>query len=95
VGLGSFRPVRLELKREVRLSPTGHLVGGQCSDTSHSSFPERILTEGFSLEALEKELILKAMEKAEQNVSQAARLLGLSRPALAYRLKKMDSNQDD
>lgn len=87
-------PNRLELKQEVRLSPTGHLVGGQYRDTSDSSLPERILTEGFSLEALEKELILKAMERADQNVSQAARLLGLSRPALAYRLKKMDSTPE-
>ena len=30
----------------------------------------------------------RAMEEANQNVSGAARILGLSRPALAYRLKK-------
>jgi transcriptional regulator with GAF, ATPase, and Fis domain len=30
----------------------------------------------------------QAMEQANQNVSKAARLLGLTRPALAYRLKK-------
>lgn len=29
-----------------------------------------------------------AMERASQNVSKAARILGLTRPALAYRLKK-------
>ena len=30
----------------------------------------------------------RAMEGANQNVSRAARTLGLTRPALAYRLKK-------
>lgn len=28
------------------------------------------------------------MERSQHNVSEAARLLGLTRPALAYRLKK-------
>ncbi|MBY4676722.1 sigma-54-dependent Fis family transcriptional regulator [Marinobacterium arenosum] len=49
-----------------------------------------MLNEEFSIEQLENDLIRKAMDKADGNVSQAARLLGLTRPALAYRLKKLD-----
>ena len=41
------------------------------------------------LEELERTYIQYAMEAANNNVSQAARLLGLSRATLRYRLDKM------
>jgi two-component system NtrC family response regulator len=44
--------------------------------------------EGLSLETLERELILKALEKAAGNKSQAARLLGLTRRTLYSRMEK-------
>jgi DNA-binding NtrC family response regulator len=44
--------------------------------------------EGLSLERLEKELILKALEQAGGNKSQAARLLGLTRRTLYSRMEK-------
>jgi DNA-binding NtrC family response regulator len=44
---------------------------------------------GIDLEQVERSLILKALEKAEGNVSRAARLLGLSRRTLQYRLEKL------
>src|SRR5262249_12072008 len=44
--------------------------------------------EGLSLENLERELILKALEKAAGNKSQAARLLGLTRRTLYSRMEK-------
>ena len=88
-------PNSFEHKQEERLSPSGHLIDSTNSQGFEMTSPDHIINDGFSLEALEKEFILKAMQMAEQNVSKAARLLGLSRPALAYRLKKMDSNQDD
>ena len=34
-------------------------------------------------------LIREALQRSRHNVSRAARLLGLTRPALAYRLKKL------
>jgi DNA-binding NtrC family response regulator len=49
---------------------------------------------GIDLEAVERTLILKALEKAEGNVSRAARLLGLSRRTLQYRLEKMQGAPD-
>jgi DNA-binding NtrC family response regulator len=45
---------------------------------------------GIDLEAVERSLILKALEKAGGNVTQAARLLGLSRRTLQYRLEKIE-----
>jgi len=43
---------------------------------------------GLSLEALEKALILQALERAGQNKSRAARLLGLTRRTLYSRMEK-------
>jgi DNA-binding NtrC family response regulator len=46
---------------------------------------------GIDLDELERRLILKALEKAAGNVSRAARLLGLSRRTLQYRMEKMQA----
>jgi DNA-binding NtrC family response regulator len=45
---------------------------------------------GIKLDALEVDLIHQALEQAEGNKSKAARLLGLSRDAFLYRMKKHD-----
>ncbi|MCK5350593.1 MAG: sigma-54-dependent Fis family transcriptional regulator, partial [Desulfobacula sp.] len=47
-----------------------------------------IPNEGIALEDIEKSYILKALEKAGQNRSEAARLLKIPRHVLLYRLKK-------
>jgi transcriptional regulator with PAS, ATPase and Fis domain len=47
--------------------------------------------DGLDLELLERSLILRALDKAEGNVSRAARLLGLSRRTLQYRLEKIQT----
>jgi DNA-binding NtrC family response regulator len=44
--------------------------------------------EGLSLDAVERELIQKAMAQAHNNKSEAARLLGLARGQLYSRLKR-------
>jgi DNA-binding NtrC family response regulator len=49
---------------------------------------------GINLEAVERSLILKALEKAGGNVSRAARLLGLSRRTLQYRMEKMQAGPE-
>ena len=48
-----------------------------------------VLPEGFTLEQWEDEMIREALRRANGNKSQAARLLGLSRNALRYRLSKL------
>ncbi len=47
------------------------------------------LPDGMSLDQYEQELIRQALKKADGNKSQAARLLGLTRNALRYRLTQM------
>jgi DNA-binding NtrC family response regulator len=50
---------------------------------------ELALPEGMSLDAWEQELIKNALKQANGNKSQAARILGLTRNALRYRLTQM------
>ena len=48
---------------------------------------------GINLEALEKSLLQAALTKTNGNQTQSAKLLGLSRPALIYRLQKFNLKQ--
>ncbi|MBN8507657.1 MAG: sigma 54-interacting transcriptional regulator [Burkholderiales bacterium] len=48
----------------------------------------RIVDCGVPLEALEQQVLELAVERARGNLSGAARLLGMTRPQLAYRLKR-------
>jgi two-component system, NtrC family, response regulator AtoC len=50
----------------------------------------QVAEQGIVLEDVEKKLITEAMERANGNQSKAARLLGVSRDTLRYRLKKHD-----
>jgi transcriptional regulator with PAS, ATPase and Fis domain len=43
---------------------------------------------GLSLEEVEKNLIIQALERAGQNKTQAAKLLGMSYDSLRYQVKK-------
>jgi two-component system NtrC family response regulator len=56
--------------------------------------PVDVPDEGLDLEALERGLIRRALEKAAGNVTRAARLLGLSRRTLQYRLEKIEGAPD-
>ena len=47
-----------------------------------------LFTPDFSLEHYEQQIILQAMQQTQNNVSEAARILGISRATLDYRLKK-------
>lgn len=71
-----------------RLDRDGLLVLGAGGEPPDGDWVNQILDQTISLDQVEERLMHRAMELAGQNVSQAARLLGLTRPALAYRLKK-------
>jgi DNA-binding NtrC family response regulator len=63
----------------------------------NATAPERFLPEGMTLDQWEDEMIRAALKRANGNKSQAARLLGLSRNALRYRLSKIgiDDNETE
>lgn len=51
---------------------------------------EQLFNDQFSLEQYEQKIIQAAMDRSKQNISEAARVLGISRATLDYRLKKMN-----
>lgn len=65
----------------------GNMRAGKPGDSGRS-WSDQVIKQGINLDQVEETLMKQAMEQANQNVSKAARLLGLTRPALAYRLKK-------
>jgi len=78
---GALNPSAPVGKDEAGESPPQEDIGG---------FVDRVLDGAASLEDIETRLLTAAVEKAEGNLAAAARMLGLTRPQLAYRLKKRD-----
>ena len=67
-------------------SPTIAVVSSPATEPTTSwVLPEQ----GLSLDALERNLVSQALERVRGNKSQAARLLGLTRATLRYRIEKM------
>jgi DNA-binding NtrC family response regulator len=94
---GNVRELENIIERAVALS-TGTVIDVEdirldISPPSASTAPAGESTpfppEGTTLEQFEDEIIREALRRANGNKSQAARLLGLSRNALRYRLSKM------
>lgn len=59
-----------------------------CEPGSGSLFQLKLPPDGFSLENLEREIILKALRNSDWNQSKAAQYLDLSRKTLIYRMEK-------
>lgn len=74
-----------------RAAGTSAAAGGEASagpiPSGRFELPD-IPDEGVSLEAVERELLRRALAKAGGNQTQAARLLGISRQTLIYRMQK-------
>jgi len=90
---GNVRELENIIERGVALSNGGVLqVSDIHLDASRTKAPgdsHALLPEGMTLEQWEDEMIREALRRANGNKSQAARLLGLSRNALRYRLSKI------
>ncbi len=73
---------------DIRLdyAPRRAINGAGAASNGHNG---DFLPEGVSLDEHERQLIREALKRAAGNKSQAARLLGLSRNALRYRLSQM------
>ncbi|HEX3586280.1 MAG TPA: sigma-54 dependent transcriptional regulator [Candidatus Angelobacter sp.] len=94
---GNVRQLENSVERAVALS-SGHVIDVDDIhlDSTHakggalsSATPDQLLPEGMTLEQWEDNMIKEALRRANGNKSQAARLLGLSRNALRYRLSKL------
>jgi DNA-binding NtrC family response regulator len=80
--------------QEEQLAEEDATIDGLISQSGDSSFTwmDAIFDQSISMEEVEEQLVSKAMELSGDNVSKAARLLGLSRPAFAYRLSKLEAS---
>ncbi|MCP4597122.1 sigma-54-dependent Fis family transcriptional regulator [Neptuniibacter sp.] len=92
IGLEDFFPSLVEPSHPLNIiDKTGNL----CEENSTTEAndlnrqAQELLKDGFDMEAFEEVLIHNAMQQCEGNVSKAARKLGISRPTLAYKLKKI------
>ncbi len=95
IDMASFFPSLAEPSHPLNvIRPDGQL-GRETTNTTQTEgdWCDRLLNESFDMEKMELQLLERAMEKADGNVSKAARLLGLTRPALAYRLKKLQTEE--
>lgn len=97
---GNVRQLENTVERAVALSRSKvldvediHLDTDQPRSAASGNVP--FLPDGMTLESWEDEMIREALRRANGNKSQAARLLGLSRNALRYRLSKLGMPDDE
>ena len=91
---GNVRELENIIERSMVLARTDpiepgdiHLDHGESVSLPPGSVP--FLPDGMTLDSYEQELIREALRRTNDNKSQAARLLGLTRNALRYRLSQM------
>ena len=80
---------------EAGVDPRGRLA--EVAPPPQRELCARIVDSGVPLELLEQQVLELAVERAGGNLSGAARVLGMTRPQLAYRLKRLhdtDANAD-
>jgi DNA-binding NtrC family response regulator len=82
-----FPACSAERAREFGLDPHGGLEAQPGGSTA--ALCEAVFNGVMTLDQLESTLIETAVDKARGNLSAAARMLGLTRPQLAYRLKRL------
>jgi two-component system, NtrC family, response regulator HydG len=85
-----FSPCSEEHAREFGLDVNGALGVGRAE--SSKNLCEAVFNGVLTLEQVESMLLETAVDKAHGNLSSAARMLGLTRPQLAYRLKRLHEN---
>jgi transcriptional regulator with PAS, ATPase and Fis domain len=61
--------------------------------TENGGLQDAVLDAGIGLDDFEQTLLRRAVERANGNLAAAARLLGITRPQLNYRLKKQDAER--
>jgi two-component system response regulator AtoC len=101
---GNVRELRNMLEQTVLLAPSLEVTPNQLAicpglvpnsgnersyhdnDSYCMSFPQK----GVKLSEVERDLVVKALEKTDWNVTKSAKLLGLSRDMLRYRIEKLD-----
>src|ERR1700681_2049387 len=98
---GNVRELQIVIERACALATGSQLEVGDIQLDSPrnraNAASDRFLPDGMTLDQWEDEMIREALKRAGGNKSQAARLMGLSRNALRYRLSKIgiDDNEGE
>jgi transcriptional regulator with PAS, ATPase and Fis domain len=96
---GNVRELRNAVERAMILEETAHLTplslpvalaSPGAGESTHPRLAFQIPDEGISLEENERNLVVRALEKTGGNQTQAARLLGITRDTLRYKMKKFN-----
>jgi len=88
---GNIRELENVVERMTILSVSGRITVAQLPreiSQEEEAVSFRLPEEGISLEKLEKDLIIQALERTGDNQTHAAKLLGISRHTLLYRMEK-------
>lgn len=92
---GNVRELENVVERSIVLRAGGVLDASDIRlDASPRKGTETFLPQGMSLDDYEKSIIREAIRRADGNKSQAARLLGITRNALRYRLSQMGMEEE-
>jgi two-component system NtrC family response regulator len=97
---GNVRELENVIERIVVLSAGDEVKEADLPDEIRQATPRDdafllpLPDEGISLEGIERELLLRALEKFNWNQTQAARYLDISRRTLIYRMEKYDLRRE-
>ena len=98
---GNVRELEHVIERGIIVKAAGEPIGvddlfpslpSVSSDGALSDIARDVLAHGIGIADLEASVLSKAIEKHDGNLTAAARSLGISRPQIAYRLKKHAGN---
>ena len=83
-------------EQNVHITPEHLPIRLDSPRSTHLDSKSRIPSEQeMNLEGMERVLLIKALQKAGGNKSQAARVLGITRDTLRYKIQKWDLTPDD
>lgn len=87
---GNVRELRHQISRAVLLSSQPQITANDLNliDSKNKAGNEHHQQSQLTLDATEKSMLLKALEVAHNNVSEAARQLGITRMTMRYRMDK-------
>ncbi|MES2637522.1 MAG: sigma-54 dependent transcriptional regulator, partial [Pseudomonadota bacterium] len=87
---GNVRELRHQISRAVLLSSQGQISASDLNltDNKNKVFNEEGQQSQLTLDAAEKSMLLNALESTNNNVSEAARQLGITRMTMRYRMDK-------
>jgi DNA-binding NtrC family response regulator len=96
---GNVRELEHEIRRLVYVCPEGQMISSKMlseriilSNKGHFNIEggdENCLNLNYHIKKLEQELIIRALTKALGNRTQAAKLLGITRPGLALKMERL------